>query len=65
MSQFGNICQRGQRLLWVHDKAAKKTAPRAPTLLEQTMKLSIITAAIIAYAILTTAWICYTELLIR
>jgi hypothetical protein len=29
------------------------------------MKLSIITVAIIAYAILTTAWICYTELLIR
>jgi hypothetical protein len=29
------------------------------------MKLPIITASIIAYAILAAAWICYSELLIR
>lgn len=29
---------------------------------EGTMKLSVITASIIAYALIAAAWICYTEL---
>jgi len=33
--------------------------------LEPTMKLPVITATVIAYAILAAAWICYTELVIR
>lgn len=33
-------------------------------MLEHIMKLQIIAAAIIAYAVLTTAWICYSELML-
>lgn len=38
---------------------------RSTSRLEPTMKLPVITATVIAYALLATAWICYTELVIR
>jgi hypothetical protein len=38
---------------------------RSTSRLEPTMKLPVITATVIAYALLAAAWICYTELVIR
>jgi hypothetical protein len=37
----------------------------APDTAGAAMKLPVITATVIAYAILAAAWICYTELVIR
>ncbi len=35
----------------------------SPPFGERTMKLPLITASILAYIVLATAWLCYTELI--
>ncbi|MEC5161637.1 hypothetical protein ACFDR9_000941 [Janthinobacterium sp. CG_23.3] len=44
------------------DKEDPLRAMQHPLIRERIMKTSIIAAAVLVYAVLTTAWICYTEL---
>jgi hypothetical protein len=51
-----------ERLLWI--RKTRRTPGGTPTVRERTMKTPIIAVAVLAYAILTTLWICYAELML-